>query len=130
MNLIIYLIVAAVIGWIATEMMHDRSNLLINIIVAVVGAFLAGYFLSPIFHVGTINDAITVPTMLVTLLGAVILLVIVHFIRALTVSSGRGASNRVVGRRIVGRWLQRLSVLAFAQMEREGTKCNRTERPK
>ncbi|HEY5158575.1 MAG TPA: GlsB/YeaQ/YmgE family stress response membrane protein [Anaerolineales bacterium] len=80
MNIIIYLIVAAVIGWIATEIMHDRSNLLINIIVAVVGAFLAGYFLSPIFHVGTINDAITIPTMLVTLLGAVILLAIVHLI--------------------------------------------------
>jgi len=81
MNLIIYLIVAAVIGWIATELMHDRSNLLINIVVAVVGAFLAGYFLTPIFHVGTINDAITIPTMLVTLLGSVILLAILHFIR-------------------------------------------------
>lgn len=81
MNILIYLIVAAVIGWVATEIMHDRSNLLINIVVAVVGAFLAGYFLSPIFGVGTINDAITVPTMLVTLLGAVILLAIVRLIR-------------------------------------------------
>lgn len=81
MNILIYLIVAAIIGWVATELMHDRSNLLINIIVAVVGAFLAGYFLSPIFKVGTINDAITVPTMLVTLLGAVILLAIVHLVR-------------------------------------------------
>ncbi|HEY5981941.1 MAG TPA: GlsB/YeaQ/YmgE family stress response membrane protein [Anaerolineales bacterium] len=81
MNLLIYLVVAAVIGWIATELMHDRSSLLINIIVAVVGAFLAGYFLSPIFHVGTINDAITVPTMLVTLLGSVILLAIVRLVR-------------------------------------------------
>ena len=81
MNLIIYLIVAAVIGWVATEIMHDRSNLLINIIVAVVGAFLAGYFLSPIFHVGTINDAFTVPTMLVTLLGSVILLAVLNLFR-------------------------------------------------
>ena len=80
MNIIIYLIVAAVIGWVATEIMHDRSNLLINIVVAVLGAFLAGYFLSPLFHVGTINDAITIPTMLVTLLGSIILLAIVHFI--------------------------------------------------
>jgi len=80
-NLIIYLIVAAVIGWVATELMHDRSNLLLNIVVAVVGAFLAGYFLSPIFKVGTINDAITIPTMLVTLLGAVILLAIVRLFR-------------------------------------------------
>jgi len=81
MNLIIYLIVAAVIGWLASEIMHDRSGLLVNIIVAIVGAFLAGFFLSPIFNVGTINDAITVPTMLVTLLGSVILLVIVRLIR-------------------------------------------------
>lgn len=81
MNLIIYLIVAAVIGWVATELMHDRSNLLINIVVAVIGAFLAGYFLSPIFKVGTINDAITVPTMLVTLLGSVILLALVRAVR-------------------------------------------------
>ena len=81
MNLLIYLIVAAVIGWVATQVMHDRSNLLINIIVAVVGAFLAGYFLSPLFHVGTINDAFTIPTMLVTLLGSVILLAILNLIR-------------------------------------------------
>ena len=80
MNIIIYLIVAAVIGWVATEIMHDRSNLLINIVVAVLGAFLAGYFLSPLFHVGTINDAITWQTALVTLLGAIILLAIVNFI--------------------------------------------------
>ncbi len=81
MNLLIYLIVAALIGWVATELMHDRSNLILNIVVAVVGAFLAGYFLSPIFKVGTINDAITVPTMLVTLLGSIILLAIVRLIR-------------------------------------------------
>lgn len=81
MNLLIYLLVAAVIGWIATELMHDRSNLLINIVVAVVGAFISGYFLSPIFRVGTINDAITISTMLVTLLGSLILLVVVNFFR-------------------------------------------------
>lgn len=81
MNLLIYLIAAAVIGWVATVIMHDNSDLLINIIVAIVGAFIAGYFLSPLLHVGTINDAITIPTMLVTLLGAMILLAVVNFFR-------------------------------------------------
>jgi len=81
MNLIIYLVVAAIIGWVATEIMHDRSNLLINIVVAIVGAFLAGYFISPLIGVGTINDAITIPTMLVTLLGAIILIALVRLIR-------------------------------------------------
>ena len=81
MNIIIYLVVAAIIGWVATEIMHDRSNLLINIIVAIVGAFLAGFFISPLIGVGTINDAITIPTMLVTLLGAIILIALVRLIR-------------------------------------------------
>ena len=81
MNLLIYLIVAAVIGWIATEMMHDRSNLLINIVVAVVGAFVASFLISPIFNVGTINDAITIPTMIVTLLGSIVLLAVVNLFR-------------------------------------------------
>jgi uncharacterized membrane protein YeaQ/YmgE (transglycosylase-associated protein family) len=81
MNLLIYLIAAAAIGWAASMIMNDRSNLLLNIIIAVVGAFLAGYFLSPILNVGTINDAITVPTMLVTLLGSVILIAILQLFR-------------------------------------------------
>ena len=81
MNILIYLLAAAAIGWVASEIMKDRASLLINIVVAVVGAFLAGYFLSPIFHVGTINDAINHPTMLVTLLGAIIVIAIVHLIR-------------------------------------------------
>jgi uncharacterized membrane protein YeaQ/YmgE (transglycosylase-associated protein family) len=81
MHILIYLLVAAVIGWVATELMHDRSNLLINIIVAVLGAFLAGWFLSPIFKVGTINDAITWQTALLTLAGSIILLAIVNLFR-------------------------------------------------
>jgi len=80
-NLLIYLIVAAVIGWVASELMHDRASLLLNIIVGIVGAFLAGYFISPLVGVGTINDAINVPTMLVTLLGAVVVIGIVHLLR-------------------------------------------------
>jgi len=81
MNIIIYLVAAAVIGWVASVIMKDKASLLINIIVAIVGAFLAGWFISPLLNVGTINDAITFPTMLVTLLGAVILIGIVHLLR-------------------------------------------------
>jgi uncharacterized membrane protein YeaQ/YmgE (transglycosylase-associated protein family) len=81
MNVLIYLVAAAVIGWVASGLMHDRTSLLINIVVAVVGAFLAGQFLSPLFHVGTINDAVNIQTMLVTLLGAVIVIAIVHLLR-------------------------------------------------
>jgi uncharacterized membrane protein YeaQ/YmgE (transglycosylase-associated protein family) len=81
MNILIYLVAAAIIGWLASVIMKDRFNILVNIIVAVVGAFLAGYFISPLLGIGTINDAITIETMLVTLLGAVILIGIIQLLR-------------------------------------------------
>ena len=83
MNLIIYLIAGAIVGYIASRIMRTNSQqgLLLDIVVGVIGAFLAGYFISPLLGVGTINDAITLPTMLVTLLGSVILLWIFKQVR-------------------------------------------------
>jgi uncharacterized membrane protein YeaQ/YmgE (transglycosylase-associated protein family) len=80
MNLIIYLIAGAIVGYVASRIMRTNSQqgLLLDIVVGVVGAFLAGYFISPLLGVGTINDAITIPTLLVTLLGSVVLLAIVN----------------------------------------------------
>ena len=83
MNLIIYLIAGAIVGYVASQIMNTNSQqgTMMDIVVGVVGALLAGYFLSPLFGIGTINDAITLPTMLVTLLGSVILLWIVKSVR-------------------------------------------------
>ena len=83
MNIIIYLIAGAIVGYIASRIMRTNSQqgLLLDIVVGIVGAFVAGWFLSPIFGVGTINDAVTLPTMLVTLGGAVLLLFVVNLFR-------------------------------------------------
>lgn len=78
MNIIIYLIVGAIVGYIASKIMNTNSQqgLLLDIVVGIAGAFLAGLLISPLLGIGTINDAITLPTVLVSLLGAVILLAI------------------------------------------------------
>lgn len=83
MNIIIYLIAGAIVGYIASRIMRTNSQqgLLLDIVVGVVGAFVAGWFLTPIFGVGTINDAVTLPTMLVTLGGAILLLFVVNLVR-------------------------------------------------
>ena len=83
MNLIIYLIAGAIVGYIASRIMHTNSQqgLILDIVVGVVGAFIAGFFISPLLGIGTINDAITIPTMLVTLIGSVVLLWIYKMIR-------------------------------------------------
>jgi len=83
MNILIYLIAGAIVGYIASRIMHTNSQqgLILDIVVGVVGAFLAGWFISPLIGVGTINDAITWQTMLVSLGGAIILLFIVRLFR-------------------------------------------------
>lgn len=79
MNLIIYLIVGAIVGYVASRIMNTNSQqgLFLDIVVGIVGAFVAGFFISPLLGIGTINDAISLPTILVSLLGAVVLLAVV-----------------------------------------------------
>lgn len=83
MNLIIYLIVGAIVGYIASRIMGTNSQQgpLLDVVVGILGAFLAGYFISPLVGVGTINDAITLPTLLVSLLGSIVLIWIVKLVR-------------------------------------------------
>ena len=84
MNLILWLIAGAVIGWLASRSMgtNSQQGLLLDIVVGVVGAVLAGWFLTPLFGIGTINqNDFSIPALLVSLLGAVILLAIVRLFR-------------------------------------------------
>lgn len=76
MNIIIYLIAGAVVGYVASRIMKTNSQQgpLLDIVVGIVGAVVAGYVVSPLLGIGTINDAITIPTLLVSVLGAVIVL--------------------------------------------------------
>jgi uncharacterized membrane protein YeaQ/YmgE (transglycosylase-associated protein family) len=84
MNIILWLIAGAVIGWLASRIMgtNSQQGLLLDIVVGIVGAVLAGWFLTPLFGIGTINqNNFSIPALLVSLLGAVILLAIVRVFR-------------------------------------------------
>ena len=84
MNIIIWLMVGGVIGWVASLIMRTdaRQGLLLNVVVGIVGAVLGGWFLSPLFGVSTINQGnFSLAGLLVSLLGAVVLLAIVNLIR-------------------------------------------------
>jgi uncharacterized membrane protein YeaQ/YmgE (transglycosylase-associated protein family) len=84
MNFIIWLVVGGVLGWIASMIMRTdaQQGIFLNIIVGIVGAFLGGLLLGPLFGVGTINqNDFSVASLLLSLAGAVILLAIVNLIR-------------------------------------------------
>ena len=84
MNFIIWLIVGGVIGWLASILMKTdgQQGLFLNVVVGIVGAMLGGWFLSPMVGVGTINqDNFSLPALLVSFVGAAILLAIVNLFR-------------------------------------------------
>lgn len=84
MNFIIWLIIGGIVGWLASMVMKTdaQQGLILNVVVGIVGALLGGWLISPLVGVGTINqDALSVPAILVSLVGAIILLAIVNLVR-------------------------------------------------
>jgi uncharacterized membrane protein YeaQ/YmgE (transglycosylase-associated protein family) len=84
MNVVIWLVVGGLIGWVASIVMRTNAQqgILLNVVVGIVGAVLGGWFLSPLVGVSTINQSnFSVPGLLVSLVGAVILLAIVNLVR-------------------------------------------------
>jgi uncharacterized membrane protein YeaQ/YmgE (transglycosylase-associated protein family) len=83
-NFIIWIIAGGLVGWVASLIMrtNKRQGPIADVIVGIVGAFVGGYFLTPLFHVSTINQGdFSLPALLVSLGGAVILLIIFRLIR-------------------------------------------------
>jgi uncharacterized membrane protein YeaQ/YmgE (transglycosylase-associated protein family) len=87
MGIIIWLVVGGLVGWLASIIMRTdwQQGLLLNVVVGIVGALLAGFVVSPLLGIGTINQGLSVATFLVSLVGAVILLAIVNLFRRGTV---------------------------------------------
>jgi len=84
MNLIVWLVVGGIVGWLASLVMRTdaQQGILLNVIVGIVGAFLGGLLIGPLVGSGSINSGnFSLPGLLVSLVGAIILLAIVNLIR-------------------------------------------------
>ena len=84
MNLIIWLVVGGVIGWVASLIMKTdaQQGMILNIVVGVVGALIGGWLLSPMVGAGTVNQGdFSLMGLLVSLAGAVILLFVFNLLR-------------------------------------------------
>ena len=82
MNILVWLVVGGLLGWAASAVMRTQEGILLNVVVGIVGAALGGWLLSPVMGVSTINqNNFSLPSLLVSFLGAVMLLVLVNFLR-------------------------------------------------
>ena len=83
-NFIVWLILGGIIGWIASKIMRTdaQQGIFLNIIVGIIGAMLGGFLISPLLGIATINqNDFSIAALLVSLLGAIILLAIVNLVR-------------------------------------------------
>ena len=84
MNLIIWLVVGGLVGWVASLIMKTdgQQGLILNVVVGIIGAAAAGWLISPLVGVGTINqDQFSIGALVVSLLGALLLLAVVKLFR-------------------------------------------------
>lgn len=84
MNFIIWIVVGGILGWLASLVMKTdaQQGIFLNIVVGIVGALLGGWLLAPLFGTGTINqNNFSISSLLVSFLGAIVLLAIVNLIR-------------------------------------------------
>lgn len=79
-DIIVWLVVGGIIGWLASIIMRTdaQQGILLNIIVGIVGAFLAGL----VVNGGSINNAgFNLTSFIASLIGAIVLLAIVNLFR-------------------------------------------------
>jgi uncharacterized membrane protein YeaQ/YmgE (transglycosylase-associated protein family) len=82
MNIVVWLIVGALVGWAASLVWYDLEGIVVNVIVGVTGAFVAGWLLAPIVAVGMVDSSdFSLAGLTVSLLGAVALLALVNLVR-------------------------------------------------
>jgi uncharacterized membrane protein YeaQ/YmgE (transglycosylase-associated protein family) len=82
MNFILWLVVGGLIGWVASIVMRHPEGVLMDVVVGIVGAVVAGFLLAPVFGSSTINQGnFSAASLLMSLLGAIILLAVVNLFR-------------------------------------------------
>ena len=84
MNFILWLIIGGILGWIASIIMHTNAQqgIVLNIVVGIIGAMVAGFLLTPLFGIGTINqNHLSLPALGVSLLASIILIAILNLFR-------------------------------------------------
>lgn len=84
MGIIILIIVGGILGWLASIVMRTdaQQGIFLNVVVGIVGAVLAGLIINPLIGGGSITQGdFSVSSLLVSFLGAVVLLAIVNLVR-------------------------------------------------
>ena len=84
MNIIVWLVIGGLIGWVASMVMgtNGRQGVLLNVVVGIAGAALGGWLFGGVLSTSTINQGnLSFSGIMVSLVGAIILIAALKMFR-------------------------------------------------
>jgi uncharacterized membrane protein YeaQ/YmgE (transglycosylase-associated protein family) len=84
MNIIVWLVVGGVLGWIASIIMKTdgQQGIGLNVVVGILGALIGGWIIAPMFASDTINQGdFSLSSLVASLIGAIFLLAVVNLVQ-------------------------------------------------
>ena len=84
MGYIAWIVVGAIAGFLANQVMGSREGLLMTVVLGIVGGLVGGYLATTVFKMGTV-DGINIESIFIATLGAIRVIFVVRFFQG-----GRG----------------------------------------
>ena len=80
MGFIAWIVVGAIAGFLANQVMGSREGLLLMIVLGIVGGLVGGFFASAVFHRGSV-DGINIESIFIATLGAILVVFLVRMVQ-------------------------------------------------
>ena len=77
MSFIAWIVVGAIAGFLASQVMRAREGLIMMIVLGIVGALVGGFLAQAIFHKGDVSG-INIESVVIATLGAIVVIFVVH----------------------------------------------------
>ena len=77
MSFIAWIVVGAIAGFLASQVMRAREGLLMMVVLGIVGALVGGFVAERVFKMGDVNG-INVESIVIATLGAIAVIFVVH----------------------------------------------------
>jgi uncharacterized membrane protein YeaQ/YmgE (transglycosylase-associated protein family) len=76
-SFIAWIVVGAIAGFLASQVMRAREGLLMMVVLGIVGALVGGFLAESIFHKGDVSG-INIESVVIATLGAILVIFVVH----------------------------------------------------
>jgi uncharacterized membrane protein YeaQ/YmgE (transglycosylase-associated protein family) len=89
MGFLAWIVVGAIAGFLANQVMGSREGLLMMVVLGIVGGLVGGFLATSVFKMGSVNG-INVESIFIATLGAILVVFVVNALRG-----GRGVARGV-----------------------------------